>query len=229
MRQRKIKNLEEKLKNLEHLTVKNPEENKGNWAKVFGNNKPIYLEIGCGKGRFVTELAKANPESNYLAIEGQRSVMYKALQKAEALELTNLKFIDTFVLDVRDWFFQNEIAGVYLNFSDPWPKAKHSKRRLTAREKLFQYEKIIKPGGFIQFKTDNNPLFDFSLEEAKELGFTLNKVSRDLHNSEFNEGNVMTEYEEKFSIRGLKINYMKLDITKEIHKVKEKNSRYIQK
>ncbi len=212
MRQRKIKNLEEKLARLDYMTIKNPKDNKGKWKEVFGNDNPIYLEIGCGKGGFISQLAKQNPQNNYIAIEGQRSVLYKALQKAEIAEVKNLKFIDDFVEDVKEWFLESEITAVYLNFSDPWPKPRHSKRRLTCQNKLKNYLHIIKDGGFIQFKTDNNPLFDFTLEEVESLGLPLDMVSRDLHNSEFNNGNVMTEYEEKFSIRGMKINYIKIKL-----------------
>ena len=204
------------MENLKDWFLENPQGLKGNWNQYFVNKgkkdgAPIYLEIGCGKGKFVTGHAIACPENNYIALEGQESVIVRAMAKAEEMELTNLAFLSVYMDDIRDYFEENEIDGLYLNFSDPWPKARHAKRRLTYRKFLERYREIIKPGGFIEVKTDNDGLFEFSVEEAEMLGYNITEKTTDLHNSEYAAENIMTEYEEKFSMRGKNINYLRIE------------------
>lgn len=210
MRQRKIKDVEEKLANYSQFIIEAPMEKKGQWKEIFGNDHPLYLEIGCGKGQFIMGYAKAHPEWNFLAIEGQESVVLRALQKAEKEELPNVRFVLEYVKDIRDLFADGELTGLFLNFSDPWPKERHAKRRLTYGKRLLQYKEIIADGGNIQFKTDNEGLFDFTLEQIEEVGMEILEMSRDLHNSEFAEKNITTEYEDKFAGRGKNINYVKI-------------------
>ena len=210
MRQRKIKDIEEKLEHFTQYIVELPEEQKGKWRAFFGNDNPIYLEIGCGKGQFITEHARRNPDCNYIAIEGQDSVIWRALQKVEKLELTNLFFIKKYIDDIRDFFDDGELEALYLNFSDPWPKERHAKRRLTYHKKLRQYVQIIKEGGHIEFKTDNDGLFEFTLEQIEEAEMEILEMSRDLHNSPYAEKNIPTEYEDKFSQKGKNINYVSM-------------------
>ncbi len=214
MRQRKLKNLEDRLRRLEKWIVKKPEDMKGFWNEHFdGSNlgeKEIYLEIGCGKGKFIVEKAMYDNESNFIALEGEENVIVRAIEKAEEMELRNIAFINLYLEDICQYFQSNEINGLYLNFSDPWPKARHAKRRLTHRRFLEKYKNIIKEDGFIEIKTDNDDLYDFTLEEIRALGYEIEEISRDLHNADYVDKNVMTEYEEKFSSRGKNINYVKV-------------------
>ena len=186
------------------FTVKDPESKKGLWRKeVFGNNNPIHLEIGMGKGRFLMDLAELNPEVNYIGIEKYSSVLLRAIQKQEQRQLPNVIFIRMDAENITEVFAPAEVDKIYLNFSDPWPKDRHAKRRLLSREFLSRYDKILKPEGRVEFKTDNKDLFDFALEEVEPAGWTLDAVTYDLHNDPvMNEGNVMTEYEERFSSLG---------------------------
>jgi tRNA (guanine-N7-)-methyltransferase len=160
------------------------------------------VEIGMGKGKFIMQLAAANPGINYIGIEKYSSVLLRALEKRKEIELSNLYFIRYDAEYLNDIFEQEEIARIYLNFSDPWPKDRHARRRLTSKEFLNRYDQCLKKEGEVIFKTDNRTLFDFSLEEVKLAGWELKEVTYDLHNSEFLEGNVMTEYEEKFVAKG---------------------------
>lgn len=188
--------------------IQNPQENKGNWDKVFPQNQPVHLEVGMGKGRFLMDMAKLHPEINYVGIEMYDSVLLRALQKRERLEgegekLTNLMFMCIDARLLPEIFEKGEVQKIYLNFSDPWPKARHAKRRLTSREFLARYEQILADDGVVEFKTDNKGLFEFSLEEVEAAGWKLLAYTFDLHNqAEMMEGNVMTEYEEKFSSMG---------------------------
>ncbi len=177
---------------------------KGRWREVFGNDAPLYIEVGMGKGRFITELARQNPECNYVGIEKYSSVLVRALDKREQdPELTNLRFLRMEAEDLTDVFGVGEVAGIYLNFSDPWPKDRHAKRRLPGREFLARYDQILVPGGVVEFKTDNKDLFDFALLEAREAGWHLDACTFDLHHDgELSRGNIMTEYEERFSSQG---------------------------
>lgn len=179
-------------------------EMRGKWNTVFGNENPLYIEVGMGKGRFITELAGRNPGNNYVGIEKYSSVLLRALEKRELLpELQNLYFLRMDAEDLPEVFGEQEVSGIYLNFSDPWPKDRHAKRRLPSREFLARYDRILKRDGKVEFKTDNRPLFEFALEEAEIVGWRLDVCTFDLHQDEaLMVGNIMTEYEERFSSVG---------------------------
>ena len=215
MRQRKTKNLEEKLLDYDHLLIKKEAVRLGHWLEdAFGNKIPenakLYVEIGCGKGRFITEMAKKNPYDYFIAVEGQPSVAHKALKLAESMGIANLRFYLGYVDLPEEMWAKDELSGIYLNFSDPWPKKRHAKRRLTHHKKLIAYSRLVGKDGFIQFKTDNDGLFESALEEIEIAGLQIAELTRDLHNSEYAHNNIMTEYEEKFSNRGEKINMVKI-------------------
>lgn len=180
-----------------------PEGMKGTWSEVFNNDNPVRIEIGMGKGRFVSTLAQLNPDINYVGIEKYSSVLLRAVEKQDELNLPNLRFIRMDAEAITEVFARGEVDRIYLNFSDPWPKDRHAKRRLTSRQFFERYNIILKKDGQVEFKTDNRPLFDFSVEEVKEAGWQLRAVTYDLHNdAKLCEGNVMTEYEERFSAAG---------------------------
>lgn len=185
------------------FTVKNETEYKGKWNTVFGNEHPIHIEIGMGKGQFITTLARQNPDINYIGIEKYSSVLVRAIEKQEQEDLQNLYFIRMEAENIADVFGKEEVDRIYLNFSDPWPKDRHAKRRLTSVQFLERYEKILIKEGHVVFKTDNRDLFDFSLEQI-ELAphWELLNHTFDLHHSEYIENNVMTEYETKFVEKG---------------------------
>ncbi|NWQ43058.1 tRNA (guanosine(46)-N7)-methyltransferase TrmB [Bacillus sp. EB106-08-02-XG196] len=184
--------------------VANPEEFKGKWNKVFNNEQPLHIEVGTGKGRFITEMAKAHPDINYMGIEIYDSVIVAALDRLIEADLPNLRLLNVNASDLNKYFEKNDVDRVYLNFSDPWPKTRHDKRRLTYKDFLKLYENILVDKGEIHFKTDNQGLFEYSLKSFSEYGLLLTFLSLDLHKSEF-EGNIMTEYEEKFSEMGNRI------------------------
>lgn len=188
------------------IAIKNETERKGQWNKVFGNDNPIHIEIGMGKGQFLLTLAKQNPNINYIGIERYSSVLLRALEKfdtEEFMELQNIRFICMDAFELPEVFSLGEVAKIYLNFSDPWPKSRHANRRLTSTRFFGQYDKVLAQNGVVEFKTDNRPLFEFSLEQVEEAGWRLLAHTFDLHNDKaMNEGNVMTEYEEKFSSMG---------------------------
>jgi len=178
-------------------------EKPGKWADIFGNNHPIHIEIGMGKGQFIHALAKLHPEVNYVGVEKYSSVLIRAIQKMEQEELPNLKFLRMDAEDVDKVFGEAEVDKIYLNFSDPWPKARHAKRRLPSREFLARYDKILKKDSKLEFKTDNRDLFDFAVEELEPAGWKAEVITYDLHaDAKLVEGNIMTEYEEKFSSMG---------------------------
>ncbi len=180
-----------------------PENVKGTWKDIFGNDNPVHIEIGMGKGRFITTLAAGNPDINYIGIEKYSSVLLRAVEKQDELQLPNLRFIRMDAEGICEVFDKDEVDRIYLNFSDPWPKDRHAKRRLTSRQFFARYDNILKKTGRVEFKTDNRDLFDFSVEEVKEAGWNLKAVTYDLHNdASMNEGNVCTEYELKFSELG---------------------------
>ena len=188
-----------------------PEKNRGKWKEVFGNFHPIHIEVGMGKGRFIMEMAARHPENNYIGIEMYDSVLLRALQKMEELQEkpANLLFIRMDARTLPEVFEKGEVERIYLNFSDPWPKDRHAKRRLTSRQFLERYDQILAPEGRVEFKTDNRGLFEFSLEEAGEAGWKVLASTFDLHHDEeLMRGNVMTEYEEKFSSMGNPIHKM---------------------
>ncbi|MCA1032394.1 tRNA (guanosine(46)-N7)-methyltransferase TrmB [Bacillus timonensis] len=186
------------------FVILKPEEHKGRLHEFFGNNNPIHIEVGTGKGRFITEMAKANPNINYIGIELSTSVIVTALEKIIEDQIPNVKLMNVNAEKLTDYFADGEISRLYLNFSDPWPKTRHEKRRLTYKRFLAIYEQILKPNGEIHFKTDNRGLFEYSLVSFSNYGLLLTFVSLDLHKSDY-EGNIMTEYEEKFSKRGFPI------------------------
>ncbi|MDY3251304.1 MAG: tRNA (guanosine(46)-N7)-methyltransferase TrmB [Candidatus Choladocola sp.] len=178
-------------------------EKKGCWHEVFGSERPLYIEVGMGKGRFITQLAIENRDRNYVGIEKYSSVLLRALEKRSQLELDNLLFLRMDAEELPDVFGPNEVDGIYLNFSDPWPKDRHAKRRLPSRQFLERYDRILKPEGKVEFKTDNRDLFEFALEERKAAGWKLEACTFDLHKDEkMMQGNIMTEYEERFSSQG---------------------------
>lgn len=200
MRLRNVKGSREAIAESEY-TVNDFKNHKGKWKEVFGNNRPIRIEIGMGKGKFITELALNNPDINYVGIEKYSSVLIRAIEKRKELEINNLIFIRMDAVEICEAFDEGEVDRIYLNFSDPWPKERHAKRRLTSRQFFERYDMILKEDGIVEFKTDNRELFEFSLEEIQETKFQVDDYTFDLHNnpdSEIYVGNVMTEYEEKF-------------------------------
>ncbi|MDV5973212.1 tRNA (guanosine(46)-N7)-methyltransferase TrmB [Streptococcus canis] len=201
MRVRKRKGAEEHLANNPHYVILNPEDPKGRWHDVFGNDHPIHIEVGSGKGGFITGMALKNPDINYIGIDIQLSVLSHALDKVLASEAPNVKLLRVDGSSLTNYFEDSEVDMVYLNFSDPWPKTKHEKRRLTYKDFLDTYKRILPEHGEIHFKTDNRGLFEYSLASFSQYGMTLKQVWLDLHASDFT-GNVMTEYEEKFSSKG---------------------------
>lgn len=209
MRLRNIPRAEGTIQN-HKAVIKRPEDQKGCWKQVFGNDHPIHIEIGMGKGRFILNMAKKYPEINFIGIERYSSVLLRALEKYDTEEfsgLSNIRFICMDARDIADVFAEQEIAKIYLNFSDPWPKARHAKRRLTSAEFLERYDQVLAEDGKLEFKTDNTQLFNFSLDEIRESDWELENYTYDLHHHEtMNIGNVMTEYEEKFSSKGNPIN-----------------------
>ena len=202
MRLRKVQGADERI-DASASVVHTPEEYIGKWSRgVFGNDRPVEVEIGCGKGMFLTEMARLHSEVNYLGIEKFSSVLVRAVEKADLEPLPNLRFLRFDAAGILGLFAPGEVAGIYLNFSDPWPKARHAKKRLTHREFLLKYETVLAPGGLLIQKTDNEGLFDFSLEELQASGWEILAEIRDLHKSPLAEGNVMTEFERKFTTLG---------------------------
>ncbi len=204
MRIRKKANRDVRLQRCDKIHVQNPVENKGKWNKAFGNNNPIHLEIGCGKGAFITELAMRNPGINYIALEKCTDVAIMAMEKAMNFSIPNILFINGDAMTLPDILEKEEISRIYLNFSDPWPKSHHKKRRLTHRNFLDIYKSLLPKGGELHFKTDNRGLFEFSLNEFADYDVKMQNICLDLHNSKF-EGNIMTEYEKNFSEKGFPI------------------------
>ncbi len=183
--------------------VQEPTEYKGRWKELFENPGELHIEVGMGKGKFLNEMARRNPHINYIGIEMYSSVLLRALQKMEAEPLPNLKFLCIDARILPDVFEKGEVDHIYLNFSDPWPKDRHAKRRLPSRQFLERFNRILKEEGRISFKTDNRDLFDFAVEELEPAGWKAEVITYDLHADEvLCEGNVMTEYEEKFSSKG---------------------------
>lgn len=202
MRLRNIKGAKEAIAASPYV-VHEPEKYRGCWNEFFGNDHPLYIEIGMGKGQFITTLAGQHPEINYIGIELYESVLIRAVAKRAAItECENLMFLRYGAEHLAQVFAPGEVDRIYLNFSDPWPKERHARRRLTSTEFLARYQAFLKKDGRIEFKTDNRPLFDFSIAQAKEAGWRLADITYDLHHSNYMDGNVMTEYEERFSAMG---------------------------
>ena len=209
MRLKNIKGASEKILKGKYF-INNPSEYKGKWNKLFNNSNPIYIEIGMGKGKFIIKNAIENPNINYIGIEMYDSVILRAVEKTNDLELNNLYLIRMDARLIND-IFNKEIDLIYLNFSDPWPKERHAKRRLTSPIFLERYDSIFKNSKHIIMKTDNKDLFNYSVESLKEYGYNINDISYDLHKDK--NSIITTEYEDKFTNMGIKINY--LDATKE--------------
>lgn len=201
MRLRHIKGAEQQIAE-SPFVIHDPEEQKGHWRDVFGNDHPIEIEVGMGKGKFIMELAAAHPDVNYLGIERYSSVLLRALQKRAERDLSNIFFLCIDAKEMADYFAPGEVSRIYLNFSDPWPKDRHAKRRLTSPVFMEVYDSILKPDGVIEFKTDNRGLFEYSLESIPAAGWDILAHTFDLHRSDMAEGNVMTEYETKFASEG---------------------------
>ena len=236
MRQRKLIDLDERMEDLKDYLDLDGTQNKGKWRSVFGEDAhEIFLEIGCGKGKFMCERAEAFPRQCIIGLEGQASVIVRAAEKIRQRELArdagrddtsdagqdgtsdagpnipNAYLISNYMRDIHDFFENGELDGIFLNFSDPWPKARHAKRRLTYRDNLKGYMDVIKEGGFIEFKTDNDGLFQFTLEEIEALGYNIEKISYDLAGTDFESANFRTEYEEKFMKKGIKIKFVRIE------------------
>ncbi len=210
MRMRKKKHTEDRLAVCSALLVTEPETRSGKWRNLFSEaenreNLPLHLEIGCGKGAFILEMARRNPETLFVAVEYCREAMLLAVEKVFAESLSNVLFLNADAAKLAEYFAPGEVDVIYLNFSDPWPKARHAKRRLTAPSFLSAYRTILKDGGYIRQKTDNVLLFESSLENYASCGWRCENLCRDLHASDENEENIRTEYENTFSAKGLKI------------------------
>ena len=202
MRLRNITGARDVIAESEYV-VQEPTEYKGRWKELFENKGELHIEVGMGKGKFLNEMARRNPHINYIGIEMYSSVLLRALQKMEVDPLPNLKFLCIDARILPDVFEKGEVDHIYLNFSDPWPKDRHAKRRLPSRQFLERVNQIVKADGRISFKTDNRDLFDFAVEELEPAGWKAEVITYDLHADEvLCEGNVMTEYEEKFSSKG---------------------------
>lgn len=208
MRLRKIKNAQERLQDKTGLFIPNPEEYKGSWQKLFDNKNPIYIEIGMGKGKFIIEHAKRNKNINYIGIEKYDSVLIKGVEKASTEELENIHFLNVDAIKLCDYFKKGEVDKIFLNFSDPWPKTRHAKRRLTSEAFLKVYDNILNKKGDIEFKTDNIGLFEYSVQEFNRLDYNFLEFSCDLHRN--NDDIITTEYEDKFMSKGNPIYYIKI-------------------
>ena len=210
MRMRKKKHGAERIEACAELRITDAALMKDGFGKIFANDAPVHIEIGCGKGNFACGTAKKYPDVNFIAMERVSDVCCIALEKAMASKnertTDNLRFLIGDAKLLAENVLPHSLDGIYLNFSDPWPKAGHAKRRLTHRSFLEIYKNLLKEDGILRFKTDNVGLFDFSLEQFAEMGLTMTDLTRDLHNSPQNEGNVMTEYEKNFSEKGFTIN-----------------------
>ena len=214
MRQRKVKNEEERLAEHHQYLIDDPAALKGNWQSVFENDNGIYAEFGCGKGQFIMTQAEQNPDRNYIAVEGRGSIILRALEKAARDGRSNLVFVKEYIKDVTDYFDEDELSGIYLNFSDPWPKDRHAKRRLTHSRYLEGYRSVLKNGCCIELKTDNDDMFAFAAGEFESCGMKLLESTEDLHATDLSARDITTEYEDKFREAGKKINYCKVQIKK---------------
>lgn len=213
MRQHHIRNRQQLIDDFGSYIVDDPHAAKGHWAELFGNDRPVKLEIGSGKGAFITGICLRNRDTNFIACEGAYNVYPRIPQKAAAFNVRNLLVLPNYITDPREFFEDDEISGIYLNFSDPWGKKRYNNRRLTYRDKIEGYRHICRPGSTLEFKTDNDELFQFSLDELAYLGLVPEIVEYDLHNSPYNVNNIPTEYEEKFTEQGIAIKYLRLIFT----------------
>ncbi|GEB75747.1 tRNA (guanosine(46)-N7)-methyltransferase TrmB [Sporolactobacillus inulinus] len=193
-----------KLNQHSNLVVQSPKDHSGEWYDIFHREAPLHVEIGTGKGRFLTGMAKKYPDINFVGIELHESVIVTALQRCLDEGLDNVRLINEDARGLTEFFAEDEVDALYLNFCDPWPKNRHEKRRLTYSAFLAQYEYVLKKGGLLNFKTDNQGLFEYSLESFSKYGFILQNISLDLHHAKTKD-NVVTEYEEKFAEKGQRI------------------------
>ena len=212
MRQRKVKNVAARIVEHSQYMIEGPRDKKGKWQQIFENDNPIFAEFGCGKGKFIMTLAEQNPDRNYIAIECRESIVLRVLEKAREKDLKNLYVVYENIIDVNEYFEQNELSGIYLNFSDPWPKTRHAKRRLTFIKYLEGYQRILKPGCCIEFKTDRNDLFSFTVDQFQKTDMKVLEMTDDLHGTDLDARLVTTEYEDRFHGGGKKINYCKLQV-----------------
>ena len=212
MRQRAIRNRQQLIDDFGSYIVDDPWAAKGRWAELFGNDRPIKLEIGSGKGAFICGMCQRDKDVDFIACEGAYNVYPRIPQRAASFDIKNLLVLAQYITDPREFFAEDEISGIYLNFSDPWKK-RYNSRRLTYRDKIEGYRYICRPGSALEFKTDNDELFEFSLEEIACVGLKPDVVEYDLHSSPFAESNIPTEYEEKFTEQGLTIKYLRLIFT----------------
>lgn len=210
MRVRRIKNVEEKILQYENIIVLDPTSKKGKWKKLFGNDNPIYLEIGMGKGQFIMNNAINNPNINYIGCEIVNSVIYKAAKRISNNVIPNLYLINYDAFKLDEVFDEGEIEKIFLNFSDPWPKSRHEKRRLTSSEFLSVYKKFLVNKGIVEFKTDNRKLFEYSLMKFNELDYDILDLSLDLHSD--SDDIINTEYEDKFVGLGQVIYFVKVRV-----------------
>ena len=209
MRVRNRKGATELLEANPQYVILNPAEAKGKWHEIFGNKHPIHIEVGSGKGAFVSEMAKAHPEINYIGIDIQKSVLSYALDKVLATDVPNIKLLWVDGSDLTNYFENGEIDRLYLNFSDPWPKKRNTKRRLTSENFLKLYDNLFKDEKHIILKTDNDDFYEFSKESLLSYGYKIINETYDLHNSDITDS-PKTEYEEKFSSQGVKIKYIEV-------------------
>ena len=205
MRMRKKKNLESRLAACAPVMEGQPARLRGAWHTLFGEKRSLHLEIGCGKGRFVNELARRHPEVNFVAIEREEGALVVATEQAMVQNLPNLRFISFDAAALGEIFAPGEVDRIYLNFSDPWPPNRQRRRRLTHADYLDVYDSILKKDGDLIFKTDNQRLFEWSLSSICEYGWLVQNICLDLHASAEAADNIMTEYEEKFSEQGFRI------------------------
>lgn len=220
MRMRKKPGTDEKLSVKGELLIKKPEDFKGRWHLAFSNDRPVHLELGCGKGQFVTGLAARYPNLNFVAVEIKGEVILQAIERAEAQGLSNIRFIHGNIRELETWFTPDEVSHLYLNFSDPWPKGRHDKRRLTHHRFLKSYAKILSADGWVHVKTDNRDLFEFTLNQCFDLGLKLRNLSLDLHGilprGKFErnapEDIITTEYEDRFTRLGMPIYYVEISL-----------------
>lgn len=213
MRMRKKTNLTSRMEQCAHVLIEEPETLKGTWRERFSEYKEIYVELGCGKGTFTAGTAEANPEVLIVAVERVPDAMVMAMEKACQMELTNVRFIDMDAALIEDVFEDGEIDRLYINFPDPWPKSHDAKHRLTAPGFLRKYADVLKPGGQIHYKTDNDPLFEWSEEKIREEGWEISELDRDLHAN--GPRGIMTDYEAKFYAQGITINRLVATRTEE--------------
>ncbi len=210
MRRRGVKNLDTRIVSHPEVLIQNPTEYKGKWRKLFNNDNPVYLEIGMGKGDFIIELARRNPNINYIGLEKFPSVIVVAMDKVVASKLDNIRLICFDATNLKDIFEDHEVDQIYLNFSDPWPKARHAKRRLTSKLFLSIYQDILKEDGTIEFKTDNRGLFEYSLISFNENNWQMLNLTLDLHTDYNTEEIAKTEYEKRFIGLGQPIYFVEI-------------------